>query len=122
MVRYVRDRSLEEYVRRLGEEAGLRHIDYSRVRCVRSFGSRSRSVAARIHAASRALYTGLGIRPVYVIEFVSEVFEKLTRRERDRVVLHELLHIPASMGGGLVGHGALDFEEEVERLERRISR
>ncbi len=118
----MRDRSLEEYVRRLGERAGLGKLDYSRIRCVRSYGSRSRLTAARIHAAGRALSAALGLRPFYVIEFVSELFDSLGPRERDRVILHELLHIPSSMGGGLVGHGSLDFDSEVRRLERRLRR
>lgn len=120
MVRYIRDRQLEERVKLVGVSSGLTNLDYSRIRCVRSFGSRSSGVAARIHSGSRALWTGLGISPHYVIEFVSEVFDGLSEQEKLGVILHELLHVPKSMGGGLVGHGSLDFRGEVERLLKRI--
>lgn len=116
MARYLRDRELEAKVRRIGVGAGLLHLDYSRIRCVRSYDARSRRVVARVHSASRALWTGLGVRPYYVIEFVSENFDHLPEGEKVEVILHELLHIPRTMGGGLLSHGRLDFKGEVSRL------
>lgn len=120
MARYVRDKGLEEYVKEIGLRAGLVYLDYTRIKCVRSFETRSRNVAARVHAGSRALWTGLGLRPCYVIEFVSEVFDNLSDKEKVGVILHELLHIPRAMGGGLISHSSLDFKGEVERLSRRL--
>ncbi|MEM0381767.1 MAG: putative metallopeptidase [Nitrososphaerota archaeon] len=120
MARYVRDKSLEELVREVGGHVGLNHIDYSRIKCVRSYGSKSKRVAARVHSGSRALWTGLGLKPHYVIEFVSEVFDSLSGDEKLEVILHELLHIPRMMGGGLVGHGRLDFKGEVRHLLGRL--
>jgi len=122
MPRYVRDRSLEDALRVLGIAAGLDHLDYTRIRCVRSFGSRSRGIAARVHSGGRALWTGLGMRPHYVIEFVSEVFDNLTPEEKASVIIHELLHIPRAMGGGLVGHRARYFRDGVKRLLRGARR
>ncbi|MEM0482633.1 MAG: putative metallopeptidase [Nitrososphaerota archaeon] len=116
MARYVRDRSLEEYVKEIGSRAGLTYLDYTRIRCVRSYETRSRRVAARVHSGSRALWTGLGLRPCYVIEFVSQVFDRLSNDDKVEVILHELLHIPKAMGGGLIGHSSLDFKGEVKRL------
>ncbi|MEM0444681.1 MAG: putative metallopeptidase [Nitrososphaerota archaeon] len=116
MPRYVRDKGLEEYVREIGVGAGLSHLDFSRIRCVRSFEARARGTVARVHTGSRALWAGMGLRPHYVIEFISESFDSLSERQKAEVVLHELLHIPRAMGGGLVGHGTLDFKGEVERL------
>ncbi len=120
MARYVRDRSLEEYVKEIGSRVGLVYLDYTRIKCVRSYETRSRSVAARVHAGSRALWAGLGLRPCYVIEFVSEVFDRLSSEDKVEVILHELLHIPKTMGGGLIRHGSLDFKGEVERLSKRL--
>jgi predicted metallopeptidase len=120
MARYVRDRSLEEYVKEIGSRAGLVYLDYTRIKCVRSYETRSRSIAARVHSGSRALWTGLGLSPHYVIEFVSEIFDRLSSEEKVEVILHELLHIPRTMGGGLISHGRLDFRGEVKRLSRRL--
>ena len=116
VVRYVRARDLEEKIRELVERLALTHIDPTCVRCVRSYGSKARKTYARVHSASKAYVTGLGIRPTYVIEFISENFDKLREDEKIKVMIHELLHIPKSFGGGLIGHGSFDFDKVVEEL------
>lgn len=111
---------LEKKVREIVRLAGLSYVDVSRVKCVRSYGSQGR-VYARIHSASKAFFTGLGMKPAYVIEFVSENFDKLDEDEKEKIILHELLHIPKSFGGGLVSHGRINFDKEV-RILRKIIR
>ena len=120
MISYRRASDLEERVRLIVEAAEMRHIDVSRVRCVRSYGSASRGLAARIHSASKAFFTGMGLKPAYVIEFVAEVFDNLPPRQQDEVILHELLHIPKSFGGGLVPHGRINFRKEAKTLRKFI--
>lgn len=122
MVKYSPAPDLEGWVRRVVEGSSLSHIDPSRVKCVRSFGSRSRNLYARIHSASKAFFTGMRSKPSYVIEFISESFDALSEDEKERVIIHELLHIPRSFGGGLIGHGRLDFEREVEDIRRLMQR
>ncbi|GBC69130.1 hypothetical protein HRbin01_00823 [archaeon HR01] len=114
MIRYRRAPDLEEKVRDIVVRASLTHIHPDRVRCVRSYGSKSGFTTARIHTASKALLTGLGLKPVYVIEFISERFDSLSGEEQEAVIIHELLHIPKSFGGGLIGHRRIDFEEEAK--------
>lgn len=84
---------------------GLSYIDRSRLGFVRSRGSRSRRVAARIHALGRVWEAGLGIKPRYLIEVLSERYDRLSQQEKERVIIHELLHIPRSFGGGFIPHG-----------------
>jgi predicted metallopeptidase len=120
MISYRKAPDLEERVKRVVEAAGLRHIDVSRVMCVRSYGSASRGLAARIHSASKAFFTGMGLKPAYVIEFVAEVFDKLPPKQQEEVILHELLHIPKSFSGGLVPHGKIDFRRETKTLSKFI--
>ncbi|MEM4294841.1 MAG: putative metallopeptidase [Candidatus Caldarchaeum sp.] len=120
MITYRRSEDLEERVRRIVEKAGLHHVDLSRVRCVRSYGSASRGVAARIHSVSKAFLTAYDMKPSYVIEFVSEVFEKLSTEQQDEVIIHELLHIPKSFSGGLLPHGRLDFKKEVKTINKIV--
>jgi len=122
MVKYCPAPDLEVLVKRVVEASSLSHIDPGRVKCVRSFGTRSKNIYARIHSASRAFFTGMRSKPCYVIEFISEHFDPLSEEEKERIIIHELLHIPKSFGGGLIGHGRLDFDREVEDIKRFMRR
>ena len=81
----------------------LSHIDSSRVKTIRSRGSKSR-VLARIHSVPKAVQTGLNLQSHYVIEIVSENFDRLSEDEKTKTLIHELLHIPKTFGGGLLPH------------------
>ncbi len=122
MIRYKPAPDLERRVKQIVEQAALNYIDTNRVKCVRSYGSQSRGTYARIHSASKAFFTGLGMKPVYVIEFISENFDKLSEAEKENIILHELLHIPKSFGGGLITHGRIDFEREIRILKKVMRR
>jgi predicted metallopeptidase len=80
------------------------HVDLERVVCLRSRGSSARRVVARCHGMSKVLQVALDIRPVYVLEFLSERFDRLDEAGRDEVIIHELLHIPKNFGGGFRHH------------------
>ncbi|MEM2095287.1 MAG: putative metallopeptidase [Candidatus Caldarchaeum sp.] len=120
MITYRRALDLDERVRSLVEKAGLHYVDHSRVKCVRSYGSSSRTIAARIHSVSKAFLTAYGMKPSYVIEFLSEVFDKLTPEQQDEVIIHELLHIPKSFSGGLIPHGRIDFRRETRAVKNIV--
>lgn len=116
MVRYIPAPDLEERVKRIIRLLKLTYIDDRRVKCVRSYGSRSESTYARIHGVSRAFLTGLRMKPHYVIEFVSEKFDNLSEDEKDKIIIHELLHIPKTFSGSLLSHGRARFNREVKIL------
>ncbi len=88
-----------DIVRTLGWE----HIDLSRIRFVRSKGTKTRAVA-RIWGLSRIFQESFGWRPAYVIEVMSERFDKLPKDEKEKTIIHELMHIPKSFSGALVSH------------------
>lgn len=82
---------------------GMGHIDVSRVGCLRSTGSSTRRTIARCHTLGKVMQRAIGIKAHYAIEFL-ELFEKLDRREQDKVIIHELMHIPVAFGGGFRHH------------------
>ncbi|MCA9487816.1 MAG: metallopeptidase [Nanoarchaeota archaeon] len=80
------------------------HIDIDRVRFIRSYGTSSRYVIARCHAIDKITQKALGIPAYYILEFLSERFDKLDKVEQIKVIIHELMHIPKSFGGGFRHH------------------
>ena len=69
-----------------------------------------RSTDSKAHAYARtwglpALWQrSLGVEPGYIIEVLAEHFDKLSLRDQDKVILHELTHIPHNFSGALVPH------------------
>lgn len=82
----------------------LRHVDTDRVVCLRSRGSSARRTIARCHGMSKVLQIAMGNKAFYVLEFLSERFDKLGEKEREETVIHEILHIPLNFGGGFRRH------------------
>jgi predicted metallopeptidase len=82
----------------------LRHVDLERVVCLRSHGSSARRVIARCHGMSKVLQVALKMKALYALEFISERFDKLSDEGKEKVIIHELLHIPQNFGGGFRHH------------------
>jgi len=97
---------------------GMKHIDLDRVECVRSFGSSSRRTIARCHALGKLMQKAMGTPAFYAIEFL-EYFDKMSWKEQDKVIIHELMHIPKTFGGGFRHH---DFvcERNVDVMYERF--
>ena len=49
----------------------------------------------------------------YVIEVISKRFDKMSERDQIKTLIHELMHIPKSFGGGFKHHDYV-CEENVE--------
>ena len=82
---------------------GMEHIDVNRVSCLRSTGSSSRRTIARCHALGKMMQKAMMSKAFYAIEFL-ERFDKMSKKEQDKVIIHELMHIPKSFGGGFRHH------------------
>ena len=96
-----------EDLQRVAEEisrALFPHINIERVKCFRSYGTSSRRTLARCHALGKLLQKALNIKAFYVLEFLSERFDKLDKEEQIKIVIHELMHIPKTFGGGFKHH------------------
>lgn len=109
---------IKKEVNLLVNKLSLSNIDSKRIICFRSFGSKSRA-RARIWGFPRVWQKALKLGPHYVIEVLSERFDKLTKDEKKKVLIHELLHIPRNFSGSLLPHrrrGGRTIVREVERL------
>jgi predicted metallopeptidase len=94
----------------------MRHIDETRLICLRSKGTGSRGVIARCHGLPRIMQLALNEKPHYVIEVLSERFDRLSREDQTRVLIHEILHIPHSFGGGFRAHKPFVTRAKVQKM------
>ncbi len=74
-----------------------------KIECLRSRGSSTRRTLARCHTLGKVMQMGMKAPAHYTIEFL-EPFEKLNKKEQDKVIIHELMHIPQTFGGGFRHH------------------
>ncbi|MFH1470354.1 MAG: putative metallopeptidase [Candidatus Micrarchaeota archaeon] len=79
------------------------HINTYRLIYMRSRGSKARAYA-RIWSMPKIWQEALEIKAYYVIEVLSEYFDKLDDEKKQKILIHELLHIPKTFSGGLVPH------------------
>jgi predicted metallopeptidase len=96
----------------------LHHIDLDKVVCVRSFGSSARRVVARCHGMSKVLQIAMRIKAFYVLEFISERFDKLGDHDQDEIIIHEMMHIPKNFGGGFRYHDHVTLKNVKGMLEK----
>jgi predicted metallopeptidase len=80
------------------------HIITERVKCFRSFGSASKSTVARCHTIGKLMQKAIGIKAHYALEFISKRFDRLSDEEKEKTIIHELMHIPKTFGGGFKHH------------------
>jgi predicted metallopeptidase len=93
------------------------HVKIEDAICLRSFGSSSRGTIARCHALGKAMQLALGRKGFYAIEVISKRFDKMSFEEQDKVLIHELMHIPKTFGGGFIHHNVV-CEKNVEKMYR----
>lgn len=79
------------------------HINLERIECLRSFGSSTKRTIARCHALGKVLQKAMKTEAFYTIEFL-ERFDKMSKAEQDRIIIHELMHVPKTFGGGFRQH------------------
>ena len=82
----------------------LQHIKIDSVLCLRGYGSYSRGTIAICHALGKIMQKALGRKGFYVLEFLSERFDKMSEEDKTKTIIHELMHIPKSFGGGFIHH------------------
>ena len=80
------------------------HVKLDRIKCYRSYGTSSRGTIARCHALGKLMQKALNVDAFYALEFITERFDRLDSEEQIKVIIHELMHIPFTFGGGFKHH------------------
>ena len=112
------DSSVQKNVVKLLNKLDFPNFDSDRIFCLRSENANTRAIA-RIYGLSRIWQQVLKQKPAYIIEVVSEKFDRLSEREKTKVLLHEIAHIPQNFSGSLVPHirrGKRSFYLKLKRL------
>lgn len=93
------------------------HVNSARIFCYRTEGSKSRSYA-RIWAFPKIFQDALDLKPAYVIEVLSRHYDRLSKDDQKKVLIHELLHIPKNFSGALLSHrsGGRRLETQARKL------
>lgn len=110
------DTEIHNRVCKIISDLGFDHCDPARIFCVRSYGAKTRAIA-RIWSLPQIWRQCLHLPVYYVIEVVSEKFDGLSEQEKDKVLIHELLHIPAHFSGGLVPHKCFGKQINKKRVD-----
>lgn len=82
------------------------HLDWLKINniyCVRSVSANTRAIA-RIWGLGRLWQKVLKVQPSYIIEVISEKFDRLGEKDKNKVLLHEIVHIPKNFSGSLIPH------------------
>ncbi|OGG26872.1 hypothetical protein A2960_01785 [Candidatus Gottesmanbacteria bacterium RIFCSPLOWO2_01_FULL_39_12b] len=107
---------IKKDINEIVNKLNLDYIDCKRVICFRSQGSSSRA-RARIWNFPRVWQQALKLPPHYIIEVLSQYFDKLSRDDQRRVLIHEILHIPRNFSGSLVPHRGRYARIDERRVE-----
>lgn len=103
-IKYYPAPDIKRRITELIHNNGFHNVSAHRIYCFRSRGSGSRRILARIWSFPKIWQLALYMEPRYVIEVLSERFDKLSPEKQDEVLIHELKHIPKRFSGGLRKH------------------
>ena len=120
MIRYELAEDIGAEIKEIIHKLKMTHIDGARVACIRSRGSASRRTLARCHGLPKIMQLALQMKPHYIIEIISEQFDKLGKEEQKKVLIHELMHIPHSFGGGFRSHRPHVTRKKVEQMYKKF--
>ncbi len=109
----------------LVHQLNLVYIKPANLVCFRSTQSTSRA-RARIWSLPKIWQQALGVEAHYCIEVLAEKFDRLSLDDQERVLIHELLHIPKNFSGALIPHRTAHhrsfrhYHDTVESLFRQL--
>jgi len=117
---YIEAPDVKKLVDEMIDSLDLFHVVPQFVHCYRSRGSKSKRIIARIHGLGSIWQEALRRPSAYVIEVISEQYDKLSDEEKEKTLIHELLHIPNGFSGGFRPHKGYIDKKRVEKLHRML--
>jgi predicted metallopeptidase len=119
---YLKAPDVKMLVEDIVDRLELFYVVSDSIHCYRSKGSKSRRIIARIHGLGRIWQQALGRAPAYVIEVLSERYDKQTQEEKEKTIIHELLHVPKGFKGGFRPHKGYISRKRVEKMHREYQK
>jgi len=118
-ISYHRAQDIQLLMEDLVKTIPLSYIDPLRVVCYRSKGSRSKRGIARCYSLLKIWQQALGLPSYYIIEVISERYDRMSQEDMVKVMIHELHHIPKTFGGGLRPHAGYVTRRAIDQLYLR---
>lgn len=119
-LKYEQAPDVAQLLSRIVEKLNFSHVQIERLCCFRSHGSTTRYVVARVHSLPRIWQQALGVKAHYAIEVLAERYDPLSAVEKEKILIHELLHIPKTFGGGFRHHRGWVTRRRIESLHRAL--
>mgnify|MGYP001182257688 CR=1 FL=1 len=121
-IKYYDAPEIKKQVDQLAEECEFFHVVPQFVYCVRSRGSKAKRTIARIHGLGKLWQGVLNMPPAYTIEVISEIYDKMSPEDRERTLVHELMHIPGAFGGGFRPHKGYVERKMVDEVYAKLKK
>ena len=118
-IKFEFDPEIESKVKDIVSKLGMNHIQTERLACMRSRKSGARGTIARCYALSKIWQKAMNTKAWYIIEVISERYDKMSQEDQEKTIIHELLHIPNSFGGGFKHHGNWVTRARVEEYYKK---
>lgn len=120
-IRYYEAPDIKAQVDKIVAQLGFTHVETSRLYCYRSKGSKSRRTVARISSLGKLWQMALKTKAGYLIEVISERYDRLSQEEKEKVLIHELLHIPRGFSGGFKPHKGNINQKIIDKLYKTLT-
>jgi predicted metallopeptidase len=121
-IKYYEAPEIKQQVDQLAEECEFYHVVPQFVYCVRSKGSKARRTIARIHGLGKLWQGVLNMPPAYTIEVISEIYDKMSDEDKEKTLVHELMHIPGGFSGGFRPHKGYVERKMVDEVYAKLKK
>jgi len=121
-IKYFEAPEIKQQIDQLAEECEFYHVVPQFVYCVRSKGSKARRTIARIHGLGKLWQGVLNMPPAYTIEVISEIYDKMSAEDKEKTLVHELMHIPGGFSGGFRPHKGYVERKMVDEVYAKLKK